>query len=89
MGGKGSGMETKSNEPTKEQQAIIDEVAEWIDTDMIATGIAEELADCGIPITLGNMKDVWYDVLENILCDGMECAIKVLRDTGKIQEWAE
>ena len=56
----------KEDDPTPEQQAVIDQVAGWIDTDVIAMVIAEELVDNDEQVTLLNCQKVWLDVLEDI-----------------------
>ena len=43
---------------------VAKQVAKWIDTDVIAEEILEELADEGIEPSFENAKRVWYDVLE-------------------------
>ncbi len=56
----------KGDHPTPEQQAVIDEVAAWIDPAVIATAIARELVDEGITVTLTNCQASWYRVLEEL-----------------------
>jgi len=58
--------QTKQDNPSKEQEAIISQVAEWIDTDVIAGVIAEELVDRALPVTLENRQKVWLRVLEDL-----------------------
>jgi len=57
---------TKGDNPTPEQQAVIDEIARWIDTDVIARAIAEEIVDEGYKLTVKHCQDAWYHVLEEI-----------------------
>jgi CMP-2-keto-3-deoxyoctulosonic acid synthetase len=56
----------KGDNPTKEQQQVIDEVAKWIDTNNIAEIIAEELVDSGQEVTVENMQKVWLSVLDSL-----------------------
>jgi hypothetical protein len=56
----------KGDNPTPEQQAVINEIAKWIDTNAIAMSIAEELVDLGYEVTEDNMKKVWLGVLDNL-----------------------
>ena len=42
------------------------ELADWIDTSVIAEAILEELEDQGVPPTLENGQEVWLDALEEI-----------------------
>ena len=44
----------------------ITELADWIDTSVIAEAILEELEDQGVPPTLENGQEVWLDALEEI-----------------------
>jgi hypothetical protein len=55
---------------TKEQ------LAEWIDTDVIASAIFEELEEQGIEPTLENAKKIWLDVLGNELPDALRSSVK-------------
>jgi hypothetical protein len=59
---------------TKEQ------LAEWIDTDVIADAISEELEEQGIKPTLENAKTIWLDVLENELPDALRSSVKARFD---------
>lgn len=65
---------TKADNPTTEQQAVINEIAAWIDTQVIAAVIAEELVDHGLPVTLDLCRKVWLRVLED-LHHTVECSI--------------
>ena len=56
--------------------SVKDELAGWIDTDVIAEHILDELEDQGIPATFENAKTVWLDVLETELCDGISSSVK-------------
>ena len=55
----------KGDKPTVGQQAVIDELAKWIDTDVIASSIVEEMVDQGMEVTLANAQKVWLNILEN------------------------
>ena len=59
---------------TKEQ------LAEWIDTDVIANAISEELEEQGVKLTLENAKAIWLDVLENELPDALSSSVKARFD---------
>jgi len=59
---------------TKEQ------LAEWIDTDIIANAISEELEEQGVKPTLENAKTIWLDVLENELPDALRSSVKARFD---------
>jgi len=56
----------KGDNPTPEQQGVIDEIAGWIDTNAIAMAIAEELVDLGYEVTEDNVKKVWLGVLDEL-----------------------
>jgi hypothetical protein len=62
-----------------------EELAGWIDTEVIAERILEELADNGIPATLDNGKAVWLDFLETELSDGIRYSVKFGSDSGKLK----
>jgi len=59
---------------TKEQ------LAEWIDTDVIANAISEELEEQGVKPTLENAKTIWLDVLESELPDALRSSVKARFD---------
>jgi len=59
---------------TKEQ------LAEWIETDVIADAISEELEEQGVKPTLENAKTIWIDVLENELPDALRASVKARFD---------
>ena len=59
---------------TKEQ------LAEWIDTDVIANAISGELEEQGVKPTLENAKTIWLDVLENELPDALRSSVKARFD---------
>ena len=73
----------KGDKPTEKQQAVIDELAKWIDTDVIASFIVEEMVDQGMEVTLANAKNVWLNILENGLPDDTKYAIEAINDGWK------
>uniref|UniRef100_A0A6M3KMK9 Uncharacterized protein n=1 Tax=viral metagenome TaxID=1070528 RepID=A0A6M3KMK9_9ZZZZ len=74
-------MVDKLDKPTQEQQAVIDEIAEWIDGKVLAESLAEELVDNGIEVTLENMRLVWHNMLE-LLHDNIWQAMEMARNAG-------
>ncbi len=56
------------------------ELAGWIETDVIAEHILEELKDQGVRATLENAKTIWLDVLENELCEAIRSSVKARFD---------
>jgi len=58
---------------------IIQELADWIDADVIAELIIDELKDQGAKPTLKYAKNVWLDVLEHELHDAIRNAIIAVR----------
>jgi len=58
---------------------IIQELADWIDADVIAEFIIDELKDQGAKPTLKYAKNVWLDVLEHELHDAIRNAIIAVR----------
>ena len=48
------------------EEAVIDEIANWIDTQVIAQMIVEHLGCEGEEVTVENCKQTWYRVLEHI-----------------------
>ena len=59
---------------------IKEQLAEWIDTDVIANAIYEELEEQGVEPTLENAKTIWLDVLENELPDALRSSVKARFD---------
>ena len=55
---------------------IRSELAGWIDADVIAENILEELEEQGVQSTLDNAKTIWLDVLENELCEAIRSSVK-------------
>jgi hypothetical protein len=56
------------------------DLAQWIETDVIAEAILDELQEQGVEPTLENAKMVWLDVLENELPQGLKASIKARFD---------
>ena len=50
----------------QQKALVIDEVANWIDTQVIAEMIVEHLEDNGIEPTVEECKKVWYGTLQNL-----------------------
>jgi len=48
------------------KQQVIEQVADWIDTHVIAEMIVDHLEEQGEDITLERAKKVWLDSLENL-----------------------
>lgn len=53
-------------EERKKREKVIDEVAAWIDTRVIAEMIADHLEQEGEEVTLESCKEAWYGTLENL-----------------------
>ena len=58
---------------------VIQELADWIDADVIAELVIDELEEQGAKPTLKYAKKVWYDVLEHELHDAIRNAITAVR----------
>jgi hypothetical protein len=52
------------------------ELAGWIDTDVIAEHIFDELEEQGVEPTLENAQAVWLDFLETELCQSLQSVIR-------------
>jgi len=50
---------------------IREQLADWIDTDVIAEAILEEMQEWGFPPHLEHAKQVWLRVLESELHDAI------------------
>ena len=55
---------------------IKQELADWIEADVIAEHILEELQEQGVQPTLENAKTIWLDVLENELCEAIRSSVR-------------
>ena len=53
-------------EERKKKEKVIDEVAAWIDTRVIAEMVAEHLKDEGDEVTVESCKEAWLGTLENL-----------------------
>ncbi len=53
-------------EQRMKKEKVIDEVAAWIDTRVIAEMIADHLDDEGEEVTVDRCKEVWWGTLENL-----------------------
>jgi hypothetical protein len=51
-------------------------LAQWIETEVIAEAVLEELKAHGIKPTLGNGKAIWLDVLQNELPHAISSSVK-------------
>jgi len=63
---------------------IKDDLAGWIDTDVIAQLILDELEEQGVQPTLDNAKSIWLDVLENEISDAIRRSVTALIDRGEL-----
>ncbi len=52
------------------------ELAGWIDADVIAEHILDELEEQGVKPTLENARTIWLDVLETELCEAIRSSVK-------------
>ena len=62
-------LEGETDEEWHERERIekvIDEVADWIDTRVIAEMVAEHLKDEGDEVTVESCKEAWLGTLENL-----------------------
>ena len=49
-----------------DRQQVIEKVAGWIDTRVIAEMIADHLEEEGEAVTVERCQEVWYKTLENL-----------------------
>lgn len=54
---------------------IREELAGWIETDVIADAILEGMGEQSVTLTLDNAKTVWLDILENELHDAIRSSL--------------
>lgn len=59
---------------------VKEELASWIDSDVIALCILEEMAEQGVSPTLENAQTIWLDVLENELSEAIRSSVKARFD---------
>ena len=55
---------------------IRSELADWIDADVIAEHILDELEEQGVQPTLDNAKTIWLAVLETELCEAIRFSVR-------------
>lgn len=55
--------------------SVREELASWIDTDVISGAILEELADAGVEGNLENGKKAWLAVLEGHLHNALRSEV--------------
>jgi len=60
-------------------ETIREKLADWIDTDVKAEHIIDEMKEQGARVTLKYAKEVWLDVLQCELHDAIKNAITVVR----------
>lgn len=60
------------------------QVADWIDTAVIADAILTKLEDEGIEVTADNAQKVWLDFLGTELNNGLQGSVNALADKGEI-----
>ncbi len=58
------------------------ELADWIEADVIAERILDELEEQGVSPTIENAKTIWLDVLENELCEALQSSVKARFDVS-------
>jgi hypothetical protein len=49
-----------------DREQIINQIADWIDTQVIAEMIVEHLEETDRPVTVQEAQTVWYGTLENL-----------------------
>ena len=49
-----------------DREQVIEEIADWIDTQVIAAMIVEHLEETGRSTTVEEAKQVWYGTLQNL-----------------------
>ena len=74
--------------PRNEQEGLLDDgsagdttaiqLADWIDPNVIAEHIIEELQDGGVGVTLVNAKAVWLRFLEAFLTEGLYYCVEAI-----------
>lgn len=58
------------------QAEVVAAVADWIDTQVIAESILEELSEYEIEPTVANAKKVWLDILGAELIEAVRSTIR-------------
>ena len=59
-------------------EKVREELAEWIDSRVIAEAILDELEDQELELTVANGQRVWLDVLENGLPGAIQSTVKAI-----------
>jgi len=59
-------------------EEVREELAEWIDSRVIAQAILDELEDQEVESTVANGQKVWLDVLENGLPGALQSTIRAI-----------
>jgi len=49
-----------------DREQVIEEIADWIDTQVIAEMIVEHLEETERPVTVEEAQQVWYGTLQNL-----------------------
>jgi hypothetical protein len=57
---------------------VLGELAEWIDSRVIAEAILQELESQKLEQTVANGQKVWLDFLETELSEGLRSSVKVV-----------
>lgn len=65
-------------------EQVKNEVAEWIDTAVLAENILEHLEENGVEPTVENAKAVYLDFLGTELSDGLEGSVSALINKGEL-----
>lgn len=65
----------KQANPTPDQQRVIDQMAEFIDPQVIAGALVEEMVDYGVPVTYDNARGIFLKFSEE-LCGQFDSIIK-------------
>jgi hypothetical protein len=60
---------TKGDKPTTQEQAVIDRLAKWIDPQVIAETLVEELVDNEVEVTTENAQKVYLSHLFGLASD--------------------
>jgi len=64
--GPSEGETDEEFERRMKKEKVIDEVAAWIDTRVIAEMVADHLKDEGDEVTVESCKEAWLGTLENL-----------------------
>jgi len=64
--GPSEGETDQEFEARQKREKVIDEVANWIDTRVIAEMVAEHVEEIEEELTVQGCKDVWLGTLENL-----------------------